>query len=241
VRIIKAKDYHDMSRKAANFLSAQVILKPASVLGLATGSTPLGTYEQLAEWYRKGDVDFSETVTINLDEYCGLGPDDPQSYRHFMNENFFSKINIRPENTFLPNGLETDVKKECARYERLIRKYKGIDMQLLGVGHNGHIGFNEPETAFEIATHQVALSESTIQANKRFFEDESMVPRHAYTMGIRTIMQAGAILVIASGESKAEILRKSFYGPVTPFVPASVLQLHNNVILVVDEGAASRL
>lgn len=241
MRIIRAKDYLDMSRKAANVLSAQVILKPSSVLGLATGSSPVGTYKQLIEWYNKGDIDFSLASTINLDEYCGLGPDAPQSYRYFMDHNLLRFINIRPENTHVPNGLEPDAEKECARYEALIEAHSGIDMQLLGIGHNGHIGFNEPGTAFETSTHRVTLTASTIEANKRFFESEADVPRYAYTMGIRSIMQAMRILVIVSGVDKADIVKEAFTGPVTPKVPASVLQLHNNVTLVGDEGALSLL
>lgn len=239
MRIYKAHSYEDMSRKAANILSAQVILTPASVLGLATGSSPLGVYTQLSEWYKKGDIDFSEVVTINLDEYKGLSPNDRQSYRYFMNKNFFEHINIKMENTYLPNGLETDVPKECKRYDQIIQSCGGIDMQLLGLGRNGHIGFNEPGESFEKETHCVALSRNTIDANKRFFAREKDVPRHAYTMGIRSIMQARCILVIVSGESKAEVVKKAFFGPVTPEVPASVLQLHNNVIVVGDEAALS--
>jgi len=230
-----------MCRKAASILSAQVILKPDSVLGLATGSTPLGVYKLLAEWYVKGDLDFSETVSINLDEYAGLAPDNPQSYRYYMDNNFFRHVNIRAENTHLPNGLAADKTEECAGYEAVIRRYNGIDMQLLGIGHNGHIGFNEPGTAFEKDTHCVSLTESTINANKRFFDNESDVPRFAYTMGIHTIMQAHRVVMIASGTSKAEILKESFTGPVTPKTPASILQLHNDIILVGDEEALSLL
>ncbi|MCL2461940.1 MAG: glucosamine-6-phosphate deaminase [Defluviitaleaceae bacterium] len=226
-----------MSRKAANLLSAQVILKGDSVLGLATGSSPVGVYGQLAEWYRKGDIDFSETKTVNLDEYRGLGPDNPQSYRYFMDENFFRHINIRPENTYVPDGLATDAEAECARYEALIARLGGIDMQLLGLGRNGHIGFNEPGAAFEAVTHCETLTQSTIDANKRFFGREEDVPRQAYTMGIRTIMQARRIVVIVSGEGKADIVARAFFGPITPEVPATVLQLHNDVTLVGDEAA----
>ena len=199
MRIYQGKDYADMSRKAANILSAQVILKPDSVLGLATGSTPIGTYKQLIEWYQKGDVDFSEVTSVNLDEYKGLSPDNEQSYHYFMRHNLFDHINIRPENIHLPNGLENDIRKECARYDEVIRSTGGIDLQLLGIGHNGHIGFNEPEDAFEKGTHCVELTQSTIDANKRFFKKEEDVPRFAYTMGIKNIMQAKKILVIVSG------------------------------------------
>jgi glucosamine-6-phosphate deaminase len=241
MRIIRAADYNDMCRKAANILSAQVILKPSSVLGLATGSTPLGVYRQLAEWYAKGDVDFSEAASINLDEYVGLAPDDPHSYRYYMDNNFFRHVNIKQENTHLPNGAALDRGGECARYEAVIRGYGGVDMQLLGIGHNGHIGFNEPGAAFEKGTHCVSLTESTIRANRRFFDSEASVPRFAYTMGIRTIMQASHIVVIASGASKAGIVSEALTGPVTPLIPASVLQLHNQVIIVGDEGALSML
>ena len=241
MRIYQGKDYADMSRKAANILSAQVILKPDSVLGLATGSTPIGTYKQLIEWYQKGDVDFSEVTSVNLDEYKGISPDNEQSYHYFMHHNLFDHINIRPENIHLPNGLENDIRKECARYDEVIRSTGGVDLQLLGIGHNGHIGFNEPEDAFEKGTHCVELTQSTIDANKRFFEKEEDVPRYAYTMGIKNIMQARCVLLIASGKSKAQIVRDAFLGPVTPYVPASVLQLHNNVILVGDAEALSLL
>jgi glucosamine-6-phosphate deaminase len=241
MKIYIARDFADMSRKAANIISAQVILNGQSVLGLATGSSPIGVYKQLIEWYKKGDIDFSEVTSINLDEYRGLGPDSKQSYRYFMNENFFNHININQANTHVPNGMEPDADKECKRYEQLIHDKGGIDMQLLGLGHNGHIGFNEPGAAFEADTHCVMLSASTIEANKRFFENADEVPRQAYTMGIRTIMQAKRIVIIVSGINKAEIVKQAFFGPITPEVPASVLQLHNNVTLVGDEAALSLL
>ncbi|MDR2655071.1 MAG: glucosamine-6-phosphate deaminase [Oscillospiraceae bacterium] len=239
MKIYRAKDFRDMSRKAANIISAQVILNPQCVLGLATGSSPIGVYKQLAEWYRKGDIDFSETKSVNLDEYCGLGPENEQSYRFFMNKNLFDNINIDKNNTYVPNGLEPDAQKECRRYDELIRRLGGIDTQLLGLGHNGHIGFNEPGAAFDKDTHCVELAQSTIEANRRFFASEEDVPKRAYTMGIRSIMQARRIVIIVSGEGKAEIVRKSFFGPITPEVPASVLQLHNNITLVGDEAALS--
>ncbi|MDR3076607.1 MAG: glucosamine-6-phosphate deaminase [Synergistaceae bacterium] len=239
MRVYRATDYNDMSRKAANILSAQVILKPHCVLGLATGSTPLGTYKQLIEWYRKGDIDFSEVTTINLDEYAGLKRDGPNSYHYFMKHNFWDHVNISPDNTNIPDGTAPDPEGECVRYDRLISRSGGIDMQLLGLGHNGHIGFNEPGGAFDKDTHRVKLTDMTIEANKRFFEREEDVPRYAYTMGIRSIMQSRRIIVIASGAHKAKIVREAFFGPVTPAVPASVLQLHNDVILVGDAGAMS--
>lgn len=241
MQIYKAKDYRDMSRKAANILSAQIIMKPNCVLGLATGSSPIGTYQQLVDWYHKGDLDFAAVRTVNLDEYKGLAPTDPQSYRYFMEKNLFSLVNIRPENTNLPDGLAADAAAECARYNGIIQALGGIDLQLLGIGHNGHIGFNEPDVAFEKETHCVALSENTIKANARLFDDIAQVPRHAFTMGIKSIMQARKIVLVASGADKAEIIREAFFGPVTPHVPASILQLHNDVTLVGDEAALSKI
>ena len=239
MKIYKAKDYKDMSRKAANIISAQVIMKPNCVLGLATGSTPIGTYDQLVEWYNKGDLDFSEVTTVNLDEYKGLPRTNDQSYYYFMHQHLFDRVNIDPERTNVPNGMEPDAEKECGRYEELIRSLGGVDLQLLGLGHNGHIGFNEPGEAFEKETHCVDLTESTIEANKRFFASADDVPKQAYTMGIKTIMQAKKILLIAGGEEKAEALKNSLYGPITPSVPASILQLHNDVTVIADEAALS--
>ena len=239
MRIYCAKDYYHASRVAANIISAQVIMKPDCVLGLATGSTPIGTYEQLVRWYEKGDLDFSEVHSVNLDEYRGLKPDNEQSYRYFMNKHLFDSINIDKANTFVPDGTEPDKEKACKKYDEIIRSQGGVDLQILGLGHNGHIGFNEPGSAFDKETHCVALSESTIEANARFFDSLYDVPREAYTMGIKTIMQAKKIVVIVSGESKKDIVKKVFSGPITPEVPASVLQLHNDVILVGDEAALS--
>ena len=237
--IYKAKDYQDMSRKAANIISAQIIMKPNCVLGLATGSSPVGTYKQLIEWYKKGDLDFSQVTSVNLDEYKGLSPENDQSYRYFMNTNLFDHVNIDKTRTFVPNGLEADSDKACSEYNEIIRKQGGVDLQLLGLGHNGHIGFNEPADSFELETHCVDLTESTIKANQRFFASYDEVPKQAYTMGIKTIMQAKKVLVVVSGEDKAEIVKKAFFGPVKPQVPASVLQLHNDVVVVADEAALS--
>lgn len=239
MKIIKAKDYYRMSRMAANIISAQVIIKPDCVLGLATGSTPLGTYEQLIRWYEKGDIDFSQVTSINLDEYKGLSPENDQSYRYFMNTNLFSKINIDINKTYVPNGLEPDSEKACRDYNNIIAESGGVDLQLLGLGLNGHIGFNEPGAAFECETHCVNLTQSTIDANSRFFDSYEEVPKQAYTVGIKAIMQAKKIVIIVSGENKAEIVKKAFFGPITPQVPASVLQLHNDVTLVGDEAALS--
>lgn len=241
MKIYKAKDYKDMSRKAANIISAQVIMKPNCVLGLATGSTPIGTYAQLVEWYNKGDLDFSEVTTVNQDEYKGLPRTNDQSYYYFMHQHLFDRVNIDPERTNVPNGMEPDAEKECGRYEELIRSLGGVDLQLLGLGHNGHIGFNEPGEAFEKETHCVDLTESTIEANKRFFASADDVPKQAYTMGIKTIMQAKKILIVVNGENKADIVERAFFGPVTPEVPASILQLHNDVTLVGDEAALAKI
>ena len=230
-----------MSRKAANIMSAQVIMKPDCVLGLATGSTPIGLYQQLVTWYEKGDLDFSEVRTVNLDEYKGLSRENDQSYYYFMHHNLFDHVNLPAENSHLPNGMEPDSDKECRRYSELIRSMGGVDLQLLGIGHNGHIGFNEPGDAFDNDVHCVDLTQSTIEANKRFFASADDVPKQAYTMGIKTIMQAKKILIVASGEDKADIVRDAFFGPITPKVPASVLQLHNDVTLVADEAALSKI
>lgn len=230
-----------MSRKAANIISAQVIMKPDCVLGLATGSTPIGLYQQLVAWYEKGDLDFSEVRTVNLDEYKGLSRENDQSYYYFMHHNLLDHVNLPAENSHLPNGMEPDSDKECRRYSELIRSMGGVDLQLLGIGHNGHIGFNEPGDAFDNDVHCVDLTQSTIEANKRFFASADDVPKQAYTMGIKTIMQAKKILIVASGEDKADIVRDAFFGPITPKVPASVLQLHNDVTLVADEAALSKI
>ena len=239
MRIYAAKDYKDMSRKAANLISAQVIMKPDAVLGLATGSTPVGAYEQLREWHDKGDLDFSEVTTVNLDEYKGLPRDNDQSYYYFMRENLFKHVNIPEGRSFLPDGTEPDSEKACSRYNEIIHQVGGIDLQLLGLGQNGHIGFNEPDDHFSLETHCVDLTPSTIEANKRFFEKKEDVPRQAYTMGIKTIMQAKRVLLVASGKEKAQALRDAVYGPVTPALPASILQYHKNVYIVADEAALS--
>lgn len=241
IRIYKAKDYNDLSRKAANIISAQIIMKPNCVLGLATGSSPIGTYKQLVEWYQKGDLDFREVSTVNLDEYKGLSGENTESYRYFMNKNLFDQVNINKSNTNVPNGLAVDAEAECRRYNELIRSLGGIDLQLLGIGHNGHIGFNEPDEAFEKETHVVALTQSTIDANARLFEKKEEVPHYAFTMGIKSIMQARRIVIIASGEDKADIVRDAFFGAVTPKIPASILQIHSNLTVVADEAALAKV
>lgn len=237
--IYEGKDYNEVSRKAAQIMAAQIIAKPQSVLGLATGSTPVGMYQQMVEWCKAGDLDFSQITSVNLDEYKGLSGENDQSYRYFMNTNLFDHVNIDKARTFVPNGLEEDSEKACADYNEVIRSVGGVDMQLLGIGGNGHIGFNEPSDAFEKETHCVDLTESTIKANARFFASMDEVPKQAYTMGIKNIMEAKKILLVANGEAKAEALYNSLYGPITPQVPASILQLHPDVTVVADEAALS--
>lgn len=239
MNIIVAKDYNDMSKKAAGIFFSQITLKSNSVLGLATGSTPIGTYKKLIEMYKNDDLDFSKVKTVNLDEYVGLSGDNDQSYRYFMNNNLFNHVNIDKANTNVPDGKASDKDLECQRYEILIRELGGIDVQLLGIGNNGHIGFNEPNDCFDKYTHVVKLTESTINANKRFFEHEEDVPRTAISMGIKTIMEAKKIVLVANGKAKADIIYDTCFGPITPKVPASALQLHPDVTIIVDEEAYS--
>ncbi len=241
MNIIRAKDHNDMSQKAAAVLAAQIIMKPDCVLGLATGSSPVGTYAQLVAWYENGALDFSKVTSVNLDEYKGLSGDNDQSYRHFMDHHLFSKVNIDIQRTFVPDGTEADSAKACQAHEQTIADVGGIDLQLLGLGHNGHIGFNEPADTFTAETHCVDLTESTIQANRRFFASADDVPRQAYTMGIRAIMQARKVLLVVSGADKAKAVKEAFFGPITPQVPASILQLHKDVTLVADEAALSMI
>ena len=241
MRICQAEDYAAMSRMAADVIASQITEKPDCVLGLATGSTPVGAYALLAERQRGSALSFGRVRSVNLDEYYGLAPEHEQSYRYFMEKNLFGLVDIRPENTNVPNGLAPDPVAECARYDRLIDELGGIDLQLLGLGQNGHIGFNEPGPAFIPETHLVDLTESTVNANSRFFTSRDEVPRQALTMGIRAIMQARRVLVIVNGEKKAEAVKRAFAGPVVPDVPASILQLHRDVVLVADKAALSML
>ena len=236
MKFITVDSYEKLSRQAANIISAQVIIKPDSVLGLATGSSPLGTYKQLIEWYNKGDIDFSGVTSVNLDEYVGLDGNNDQSYRYFMNKNFFEHINIDLGNTFVPNGCAVDLAGEGRRYDEHISELGGIDLQLLGIGHDGHIGFNEPDKYFVKSTHVVDLHESTIKANSRFFANIDDVPKKAITLGMVSIMQAKKILLIASGKAKRDILEKAFYGPITPEIPASILQLHPDITVIYSEN-----
>ena len=242
MRLIRAKDYNDVSRKAANIIAAQIYLKPDCVLGLATGSSPVGTYKELIAKYEAGDLDFSQVRTVNLDEYVGLTKDHDQSYAYFMRSNLFDHVNIDQNNCNIPNGMNPDAEAECARYDAVIDAFGGADLQLLGLGPNGHIGFNEPGEAFELETHCVDLTPATIEANKRFFDgNEDLVPKQAYTMGIKTIMQARKVLVVANGLAKAKAVKAVVSGPVSPECPGSILQMHPDCILVADEEALSLL
>lgn len=241
MRIYKTKDYAAMSRRAADIIAAQVLLKPNCVLGLATGSTPVGAYARLVELYRAGELSFAQVKSVNLDEYKGLAPTHDQSYRYFMQKNLFDHVDIDPANTNVPDGLAEDAEAECVRYDGLIASLGFADLQLLGLGRNGHIGFNEPGDCFVKPTHVVDLTQSTIDANARFFASAGDVPRQALTMGIGCIMAARRVLVVASGEDKADAVAKMVSGPITPEVPASILQLHNDVVLVADEAALSKL
>lgn len=241
MKIIKAKDYQDMSRKAANIVSAQLIQKDNCVLGLATGSTMIGLYSELVSRYRLGDLDFRKTTTVNLDEYLGLHPSNPQSYRYYMDSNLFNHINILTENTHIPDGMTDNTDEECMAFDRLIDTFGGIDLQVLGVGLDGHIGFNEPGDIFIKESHCVLLNECTIKSNSRFFDHEDDMPRHALTIGMGAIMAAKTILFCADGERKASIMKQVLCGPITPKVPGSILQLHPNLIVVADEEALSLL
>ena len=236
MKYIEVESYNELSRKAAAIIAAQVIAKPESILGLATGSSPLGTYECLVKACENKDLDFSKVTSVNLDEYVGLTPDNDQSYRYFMNSNLFSKINIRKECTFVPNGCADDMEKEGREYDERIESLGGIDIQLLGIGLDGHIGFNEPDDVFTKETHLVDLDPSTIEANARFFASADDVPKKAITMGMGAIMNAKKVLLIANGKNKEEIVKKAFFGPITPEVPASILQLHPDVTVIYSKN-----
>ena len=239
MQIYVTKDYQEMSETAADILAGVVEEKPGCVLGLATGSTPEGLYAELVRRHQEEGLDFSRVATFNLDEYRGLPADHEQSYRYFMQKHLFDHVNVRPENTHVPNGANPDAEAACDAYEASILLAGGVDIQLLGLGHNGHIGFNEPADEFTKETNCVDLTESTINANSRLFNSKDEVPRQAYTMGIGTIMAAKQILLIVSGKDKAQIVHDVCYGPVTPHVPASILQFHPNAIAVIDEDAWS--
>lgn len=241
MKLIVADDYQGMSREGARLFADLLNEKPDATLGLATGSTPIGLYDCLVEEVKAGNISFADAVTFNLDEYCALPVEDVNSYRYFMDEHLFSRVDIQPDNAHLPNGNAADAHAACASYEAAIEQCGGVDLQLLGLGNNGHIGFNEPAADFPVSTHIVNLTQSTIDANARFFASEDEVPRQAITMGIGTIMKARGVVLVANGKGKADIVARAFFGPVTPEVPASVLQLHPNVTVVLDAEAASEL
>ena len=241
MRVLITDSYDQMGLEAAKIVAGQIYLKPNSVLGLATGSTTLSMYERLVAVHRTVGLDFSEVTTFNLDEYIGMGPDNPQSYHYFMQEHFFKHINIKPENVHIPNGMAQDVIAEGERYEQLIAAKGGIDLQVLGIGQNAHIGFNEPDVKFAATTHKVELDEETILANSRFFNNVDEVPRYAISMGIKTIMMAEHVILLANGRNKARAVYKAVCGDVTPEAPASILQLHRDVVVILDKEAAELL
>lgn len=239
MNIIKVKNYRELSYLGAKKIADQVAENPYSVLGLATGATPEGIYQHLASEYQKGTLDFSQCSSVNLDEYKGLSREDEQSYYHYMKQHLFSKINLPEERIYFPDALAKDAQEECRRYDEDIEKLGGVDLQLLGIGRNGHIGFNEPGDFFPAATHCVSLSQSTLDANAKYFPSKEEMPKEAYTVGIGVIMKAKKILLVANGESKREALRRTIFGKVTPQTPASILQFHPNVTIIGDEEALS--
>ena len=239
MRIYQEADYEGMSRRAANLISAEVIRQPDCVLGLATGSSPVGTYKELIAKYESGELDFSQVKTVNLDEYVGLPKDHDQSYAYFMRTNLFDHVNIDQSGCNIPNGMNPDAEAECARYDAVIDAFGGADLQLLGLGPNGHIGFNEPADAFVKPTNKIALTKATIDANARFFASRDDVPKFAYTMGIGGIMKAKRVLLVVSGKNKAQAVKDCFFGPIRPQAPGSILQFHPDFTLVADEDALS--
>lgn len=236
MKYIVVNTYDELSNKAADLIAAQILVKPNCVLGLATGSSPVGTYKRLIEDNKAGKIDFSTVTSVNLDEYVGLDGSNDQSYRYFMNDNLFNHVNIDKSKTFVPSGLADDLAAEGAAYDAMIEELGGIDLQLLGIGLDGHIGFNEPDNYFTGPTHQVTLDESTIEANARFFASKDEVPTTAITMGMKSIMQAKKVLLIANGAAKKAIVEKAFFGPIDPQVPASILQLHPDVTVIYSEN-----
>ncbi|MGL5633942.1 MAG: glucosamine-6-phosphate deaminase [Sarcina sp.] len=241
MKVIVVKDYAEMSKKAAEFMAEIVNEKENAILGLATGGTPVGMYENLIEMNKANKVDFSKVTTVNLDEYIGLSGDHKKSYRFFMNDTLFNHININKENTYVPNGLSKNIEEECKAYDQRIVELGGIDLQLLGLGGNGHIAFNEPDKSLIVGSHLTGLTQETIDANARFFKSADEVPKTAVTMGLGGIMQAKKILLIASGEGKADAVKAMMNGEITTNCPASMLQMHRDVTIIIDEAAASKL
>lgn len=241
MRIILVDNYEDLSIKAAAMIKSQVILKPDCILGLAAGDTPLGTYKELIKMYENSEVNFSDVTTFNLDEYCKINRKNQQSYHHYMNQNFFKYVNVKNKNIFIPNGMAKDIPEECRNYEQQIKNKGGIDLQILGIGANGHIGFNEPDIDFEAETHLVKLKKMTIEANSRFFSSKNEVPTSAISMGIKTILQSKMLVLMANGEIKSDAILKTVKGKICPQVPASIIQLHPNVTLIIEKNAARLL
>ena len=241
MKVCVMKDYQEMSRKAADIVASQVILKNSSVLGLATGSTPEGMYSRLIEMNREGTVDFGRITAFNLDEYLGLDPEHPQSYHYYMYRHLFDHINTDPQNIHIPTGRAQDMTSFCREYDEKIAQAGGIDLQVLGIGVNGHIGFNEPDEYLRAGTHVVNLTEETVEANSRFFASRDEVPRQAVTMGMGSIMKARRILLLAGGKGKAQAIKETLSGKITTLVPASFLQLHRKAVVVLDEEAAALL
>lgn len=241
MKVLVVKNYDEMSKVAAKELAEVISKKPEATLGLATGGTPVGMYKELIDMHKNGELDFSKVTTVNLDEYVGLSGEHDQSYRYFMDSNLFNHVNIRKEYTYVPNGLAEDMHQECVNYDKRIEELGGIDVQVLGIGSNGHIGFNEPSDTLSLGTHVTDLAESTIEANSRYFTSKEEVPTKALTMGLGAIMKAKKILLMVSGEAKAEIMDKVVNGKITTQVPASFLQMHKDVVLIIDENAARKI
>jgi glucosamine-6-phosphate deaminase len=239
MKILVCKDYEELSRKSAEIVVSQVNQKKDSVLGLATGGTPVGMYQELVKSYREGKVDFGKVITFNLDEYYGVDPKNVNSYHYYMNTNFFDHVNIDRKNINIPNGMSKDIEKECREYDEKIQSLGGIDLQILGVGLNGHIGFNEPARELMSTTHITDLTKETINANARFFEDISQVPTKAITVGMATILRSKKIVVLINGKNKSKIFDKITGKKITTQIPATLLQLHPDVTIVVDEQAAT--
>lgn len=241
MKLIIVENYETMSKKASQIVSNQIILKPNSIIGLATGSTPKGMYKQLIKMHQEQNLDFSNIITFNLDEYYMIEQSNKQSYNYFMHNNFFDLVNIDPQNINMLNGITGNIEQECKRYEEKILEYGGIDLQILGLGINGHIGFNEPDFKFEKATHLVALDKETIKANSRFFNSKEEVPTKALSMGIKTIMNSKKIILLANGKEKAKAVKQAVQGPIMPEMPVSILQLHSDVTIIVDKEAGKLL
>ena len=237
MRVIVCENYEQVSKEAAKIIAAQVHLKPNCVLGLATGSTPVGAYNELVDMYKKGEIDFKDVKTFNLDEYYPIKRDNDQSYYYFMHDNLFNHINIPEESIHVLNGEVSDPEKECKDYEKCIEAHGGIDLQLLGIGRNGHIAFNEPDENLVADTHVTALTDDTIDANSRFFADIKDVPTKSLTMGMASIMKARKILILINGAGKAQALKKLLSGEISTMCPATMLNMHSDVVVICDKEA----